>query len=273
MSNSLDSTLATLSLETAPIGVLIVHTKGDIIFFNKTFKTLFHINRPPESAHIDALPTTLRDAIKNQKEEITIHSKATDTKHFYKCWYNPSVDEKDHSIWFFLDVTKTTQVYQERDRLANELSKVSTRDPQTGLPNKSALMQGLEPLVSRSRRYNNPLSLIRLRINIKAEYIDQLENIMLLLSRFLRDQMRWADMVGRLTANEFLLVLPETGEQAANTLAHKITKKLSQLAVQKQDSIPSISIESGVSSWFKGDDMMRLIHNTEQNLIQNTKQS
>lgn len=270
MNDLLDSELATLSLELSPIGVLIINESGDISFSNKTFKTIFSIKNTPESIHSALFPEALKEAITSQKEEITMYSKVTDTKHSYKCWHNESVDSNGNSIKFFLDVTKITQVYQERDRLEDELSKVATRDPQTGLLNKMALMQCLEPLVSRSRRYNNPLSVIRLRIEEKTDETHNLEKLMLTLARFLRDKLRWADMVGRLTTSEFLLILPETEEQAAHDLARKLTKKLHLLSSQhKQSSTFDFSIRHGVSSWSKGDDTMRLINKTKQNLSQN----
>ncbi len=270
MNDLLDSTLATLSLELSPIGVLIINENGNISFSNETFKTIFSIKNTPESIHSALFPEALKDVITSQKKDITLYSEVTDSEHSYKCWHNESVDNKGHSINFFLDVTKTTQVYQERDRLADELSKVATRDPQTGLPNEIALMQCLDPLVSRSRRYNNPLSVIRLRIQEKTDESHNLEKLMLTLARFLRDKLRWADMVGRLTTREFLLILPETEEQAAHTLARKLTNKLHLLSSQhEKNSLHDFSIQYGVSSWSKGDDTMRLINKTKQHLSQN----
>ncbi|VAW85500.1 hypothetical protein MNBD_GAMMA16-1372 [hydrothermal vent metagenome] len=269
MNDLLDSTLATLSLELSPIGVLIINENGTISFSNKTFRTIFGIKNTPENIHSALFPATLKEVISSQKEEFTMYNKTTDTQHFYKCWHNESIDSNGNSIKYFLDVTKITQVYQERDRLENELSKVSTRDPQTGLPNKIALMQSLEPLVSRSRRYNNPLSLIRLYIQEKTDETHNLEKIMLTLAHFLKDKMRWADIVGRLTNHEFLLILPETEEQDAHTLARKLIEKINLLSTDhKHDPISYFSIKHGVSSWSKGDDTMRLINKTKRHLSQ-----
>jgi len=269
MSDLLDSTLATLSLELSPIGVLIVNENGAISFSNKTFRTIFGIKNTPDNIHSALFPETLKEVIKNQKKEITMYNEAADEQHFYKCWHNESVDSNGNSIKYFLDVTKITQVYQERDRLEDELSKVSTRDLKTGLPNKTALMQCLEPLVARSRRYNNPLSLIRLCIQEKTDKTHSLEKIMLTLAHFLKDKMRWADIIGRLTNNEFLLILPETEEQDACTLARKLTEKLHLLSEKEQDPTLYFSIKYGVSNWSKGDDMMGLVNKTKQHLSQN----
>ena len=141
---------------------------------------------------------------------------------------------KAGTIHYYLDTTDQQNALGDRDRLHEELAQHTTRDAVTGLPNRQALLQGLEPLVSRSRRYHNPLSVIRLRIDNLADIDTEFgkgnsETALTAVSQMLKDQMRWADLIGRFDNDEFLLVLPETAADAANYLLEKLRQRLSDL--------------------------------------------
>ncbi|MDX2463692.1 MAG: diguanylate cyclase, partial [Porticoccus sp.] len=92
-------------------------------------------------------------------------------------------------------------------------------------------------------------------------------------SQLLRDQMRWADLVGRLDSGQFVFVLPETDKEAAISLANKIASQLNALKVTVDDQL-SVEPQAcfGVASWEKGDDIRLLLERSNeatQTAIQN----
>ncbi len=80
------------------------------------------------------------------------------------------------------------------------------------------------------------------------------------ISHLLNDQLRWADIIGRLNETDFLLVLPETHADDANKVVENMKEKLGQLNIP--DVEPSdfeITAQFGVAEWRKGDDMGLLL--------------
>lgn len=165
----------------------------------------------------------------------------------------------------YLDVSEEESLRTERTQLAQQLEQHNTVDPISGLLNELAINRGLEPLISRSRRYQNPLSVVTMDvinlgdINTAAGQVAA-DKVILAVSQLLRDQMRWADLVGRLDAGQFVFVLPETDESAAIALAHKIATQLNTLNITIDDQL-TVQPQAcfGVAAWAKGDDTRLLL--------------
>lgn len=263
MEHSLDLATATTSLELAPFGALILSARGHLLFCNATTATLFHLtHNPAPGTARHALPEKLRSAL-DHKETFIELTHATQTQRL-KCWQHV-VPESNVEIFFFLDVTAQSTVYREKEALEHELARLTTRDPLTGLPNRNALLQGLEPLVSRSRRYNNPLSLIHLELKLPEE---SEQRVLAHVSQLLRDQIRWADLVGRWDKSTFLLILPETLEEAAKSLVDKLEVKLREISNRENsESFHGAAFSFGIASWNSGDDTARLLQRAAQSAL------
>jgi diguanylate cyclase (GGDEF)-like protein len=165
----------------------------------------------------------------------------------------------------YLDISEEESLRNDRNQLAQQLSQHNTVDPVSGLLNAQAIDKALEPLISRSRRYQNPLSVVTMDIT-NLEDITQstgqvaADKIVVAVSQLLRDQMRWADIVGRLNTGQFLFVLPETDREAAVALAKKLATQLNGFSVMVDDqtSVPAMAC-FGVAAWAKGDDARLLM--------------
>jgi hypothetical protein len=109
------------------------------------------------------------------------------------------------------------------------------------LTREGALLR-LEAEISRSRRYENPLSCLaaRLPVGTDGEAYGGLE-------RMLREQLRWVDVLARWSDTELLVVLPETHGRAASALVRK-------LAQQADHRFPALRVAWGRSTWRRGDD-------------------
>ncbi|VAW85903.1 hypothetical protein MNBD_GAMMA18-1139 [hydrothermal vent metagenome] len=99
-------------------------------------------------------------------------------------------------------------------------------DPLTGLATQWGISIALRTLLSVARRYEKPLSVGLVRIN----NLDQLphDQALLALSQCLKNELRWADLVGRNSDNSFVIVLPETDQRAADALQEKLSQTLIQ---------------------------------------------
>lgn len=179
---------------------------------------------------------------------------------------------------FYIDVSEEETLRSERTQLAQQLEEHNTVDAISGLLNDLAIQRGLEPLLSRSRRYQNPLAVVTMdiinfdEINTAAGQVG-IDKIIVAVSQLLRDQMRWADLVGRLDSGQFVFVLPETDKAAAVALANKLATQLNLLTVTVDDQL-SVQPQAcfGVSEWEKGDDS-RLLLERSNAAVQTAKQN
>ncbi len=169
------------------------------------------------------------------------------------------------------DVSETARLTIHAGDLQNQLDELSTVDPVSGLLNRRAMLQNLEPLVSRSRRYNNPLSVIAMDLltldAIKQQHGDEgVHHAIKQVSFMLKDTLRWADLVSRTEDNRFVFVLPETDKEAAVHLARKINANITELTISHENTTLPISACFGVSAWEKGNDSVLLLRHANQSL-------
>lgn len=168
-----------------------------------------------------------------------------------------------------LDVTDQHRLAEDNTRLLQQVEELRLTDELTGLPNKRAISQALDLHISRSRRYQNSLSAVLVHVGTQSDAgVQPLSNdpLILAVSRFLRDRLRWVDQVGRWDDNLFLAVLPETGPDDARKLLEKIHGEQDSLNVPEAfaDARPTLSF--GIGSWQKGDDLRTLLRSTLQDL-------
>jgi diguanylate cyclase (GGDEF)-like protein len=169
------------------------------------------------------------------------------------------------------DVTTTIGLNSKIEELQNQLNELSTVDPVSGLLNRRAMMLNLEPLVSRSRRYNNPLSIIAMDL-LNLDAVQQqhgqqaVHHVVKQVSFMLKDILRWADLVSHLDDNRFVFILPETEKQAAVQLAHKINTHIDDMNIDYENTPLQVRASFGVAAWEKGNDVVLLLRHANQSL-------
>ncbi|HGX91927.1 MAG TPA: diguanylate cyclase [Candidatus Tenderia sp.] len=252
-------------LAAAPIGILMFDADGKIQWYNDTLLKTLNLNAGQLDGQTAAtLPAELKGVLVEPPETIFLQKGAD--QRWLRCHRHTTAQGgKAH---FYQDISQEQRIAAERDKLSEELQMLTTRDGITGLPNRRALLQGLEPLVSRSRRYGNPLSVIKLAVELSghsAPSQPSRENAWLQVGQMLKDQMRWADIIGRYEDATFLLILPETPEEASRQLADKITSLLSEIKITDENGeTRTLKPYCGVTSWEKGDDSILLLKRAEE---------
>ena len=174
-----------------------------------------------------------------------------------------STEQQELTVCYYNDVSALIETEKQLLQLENTLSHKMSHDPVTGMLSHHSMFQTLSSEVSRSRRYNNPLSLILMNIHYHGDSEqsqEQQEQIRLMISQLLKDQMRWADIVGHLDGYDFVLLLPETVYESAEVLVNKLKDRLQSVAADK------IDISYGISQWQKGDDVRLFITRAADNI-------
>lgn len=177
-----------------------------------------------------------------------------------------------YTLQYCSDVTQLQGLIEDRESLRTKIAELNPVDVVTGMPNRRTLFQNLEQQASRSRRYGNALSVMILRLGNIADYIrqyggDNANEMLLLISQTLNDQMRWADMIGRLDKNDFLFILPETEEKATQELCNKLHETLARVKLPgAEESDFKLQFEFGMAQWRKGDDIDMLMQRAKDSL-------
>ena len=129
-------------------------------------------------------------------------------------------EEQGTSIGFFHDLT-------ERYNLEQQLHKLSITDELTGLYNQRHFYKVLARELNRAKRYNHELSLICFDLDNFKQINDQLghlegDRILKKVGSLLRKALRLSDVGVRYGGDEFMVILPDSGIEAAAKTAERI---------------------------------------------------
>ena len=170
-------------------------------------------------------------------------------------------DTPDTQARFYIDITDKLRLRHERDALQKELDEQNLYDSRiSSLLSRRGILISLAPLVARSRRYNHPLSIITLSVTSNAtEPGTTLRDITALL----RDQTRWADLVGLNDSEAFILVLQETTRDAALQLVEKLAARIEHINEGEGQQLAACY---GITECQSHDDASSLLERAEQAL-------
>jgi len=172
----------------------------------------------------------------------------------------------ESDVYLFHNCSDLVVIGNECRRLQGELSKAEDSGSVHGLINNDVIMQLLDGHISRSRRYLNPLSLLRISYKFSAEMEPQLvSRCIQRIAFFLKDQLRWADQVGMLNEHTFLIILPETNYESAASLLKKFNAEPHLSLFSSGEGRP-LSFSIGLVEWKKGDVATKMLNHIQQNV-------
>jgi hypothetical protein len=152
-----------------------------------------------------------------------------------------------------------------RRLLRGALPPGSACEPSLTTPGILARDVGLQRLaneISRSRRYDNPLSCLIGRAQSAPHHT--MPRLVDGLARLLKDQLRWVDVLVQWDAGSILAILPETGADAVTCLQHKLRASVVQ---QWPEAAAETLITWGSATWRRGDEALRLALRAEASAI------
>lgn len=239
-----------VALEKAPLGVLVLR-RGRIAWLNEWLLALIGQTK----AEWIARPLSETPLARWRDELVEITTDAG-PRWLKRCCIEPF---EEGEVLYFLDVTEQVALKETVSALRARLQNLETIDPVTGLKNRRAILKELDRQISRSRRYENPLAVIRLTVETNGELEHQRES-MRSISQTLKDKLRWADEVGMLEPGTFLVVLPETLLDDAKELAVKLLGDRAAFRFKDGEG----KVRYGVAAWHKGDDLRKLLRRVQQ---------
>lgn len=164
----------------------------------------------------------------------------------------------NHSL--YASLRRVEQLLAEKARLAadlatanEELQRLATQDPLTGLCNRRAFQQAMGRDLSRASRARKPLSVVILDIDHFKRVNDTHghaggDAVLKAVSAVLSGAVRQGDVVARWGGEEFALILPETPAEGARVLADRLRAAVEETVVVYDGVSIQISASFGVAS-------------------------
>ncbi len=130
---------------------------------------------------------------------------------------------------------------------------LAQEDPLTGLSNRRGLLQQLERIHAQAVREGTALSVFMLDIDHFKNVNDTLGHaagdlVLRRLAALLKEQCRVMDVGCRWGGEEFLVVAPHCGREAAVRVAEKVRLRVAQLSPQWLPNGESLTVSIGVAS-------------------------
>lgn len=148
----------------------------------------------------------------------------------------------------------------EHDQVRQELERQARMDFLTGLANRRYFVECAEYELTRSVRYQEPLSLFMLDVDLFKKVNDQYGHkagdlVLQHLAGLLQHALRGADIIGRIGGEEFAVLLPETDGPCAAEIAERLRQHIANSVVcfDKQHHL-SITVSLGVTTLCCQDD-------------------
>ena len=144
---------------------------------------------------------------------------------------------------FFVIVTLLTANLKALIENERRLSRI---DYLTGANNARALKEQITYELSRAKRYNHPITVAYIDLDDFKQVNDQFghsagDNLLKQVVDIMKANLRHSDVVARVGGDEFVLLLPETKENAAEQAIEKVQKALLH-GMEKEERAVTFSI-------------------------------
>jgi diguanylate cyclase (GGDEF)-like protein len=131
---------------------------------------------------------------------------------------------------------------------------MALRDTLTGLYNRRYFLQILDYELNRAKRYRQPLSLVFIDIDHFKEINDNFGHSMgdvflKHISEKLSSLFRTTDLLARYAGDEFVGVLPTTGQEGAMILARRVQDAMNRYQVMVRGRSLQVSVSIGVDTY------------------------
>jgi diguanylate cyclase (GGDEF)-like protein/PAS domain S-box-containing protein len=155
------------------------------------------------------------------------------------------------SVWRLTDASDDNQIVlqvqdiTERKRFEQELRHLADHDPLTGLVNRRRFTEDLDREVANGRRDSVATAVLVADVDHLKDFNDTYghaagDEVLAAVSRLLSERTRETDTVGRLSGDEFGVVLARSGERAAQAVADSLLEDMRQFEFPATDPQPVI---------------------------------
>ena len=139
-------------------------------------------------------------------------------------------------------------------QLTESLERMRNTDFLTGICTRRYFFERLSIELMRTKRYLKPISCLLVDIDhlgqINADYgISCGDQVLAHVARLLVETTRGTDIVGRYGGEEFIVALPETSREAAQTTAEKLRKRIEEHNLHFGGKEVTLTVSIGVASF------------------------
>lgn len=182
---------------------------------------------------------------------------------------NISLDKENTTYWSLFDCANRDKLYQELietkgllETQSQELLKMATIDPLTGLLNRRELDKRASIALSQTQRNNSPLAVLFIDIDYFKKVNDTHghsfgDDVLQHLGKILLSKRREHDIVARFGGEEFILVLPDADDKNALRVAEIIRSDIESSEINGVNITVSIGISINKSDKNKIDALIK----------------
>ena len=271
MGQQLNQDVAMFLFDHMPVGVLLVDQYNQVYWVNQVLQAYIGVATPRlVGCPVDGLNI---QCVEPSENLYTIKNYKDNSLRWLSNVATLPLTSQGQALTarYFIDVSESMQRQQA---LQDQLKGLAREDILTGFFNKKAILSILGSQISRSRRYQNPLSILLLGLcsatTLKGDSMPVDDSLIKSLSWYLKDQLRWVDLIGRLDERSFVMILPETSKISALRLQDKITQAFLELPMLGDSAnLICVNCGFGAAEWQKGDDANLLMDKAQRHLLEN----
>ena len=155
----------------------------------------------------------------------------------------------------WLTLEENRHLYGELQASFQEVSALASIDPITRLPNYRYLMERLAQEITRADRYETPVALIFIDIDLFKMVNDTYGHwagdiVLQHIAAALQSTARATDILGRYGGEEFVVLLPETALSEARTLAERMRRHIEEMRIPLESGeTVTLTISAGLSAY------------------------
>lgn len=132
-----------------------------------------------------------------------------------------------------------------------ELQRLATTDPLTGIANRRHFLSQANIEISRSLRGGHEMALVMIDLDRFKQINDTYghdvgDKALIATVETLQKSLRDSDVLGRFGGEEFAMYLPETGEEGAVLLANRLREKIAECVVPTPQGDLSFTCSMGI---------------------------
>ncbi|WP_445680179.1 diguanylate cyclase [Radicibacter daui] len=248
-------------LGSSPVGVLIEDLGGTVLFANERMAEMFRLPHADlVSGHIQRLLAEPLDA-EMLAELIAARGSYRDVELEYRLDGGESLIVLRSAVrtdyagkaaivsWLYdISPLKAAQA---------DLLHLATRDPLTGLANRSHFLARGGEALALATRYGRPLSVLLLDLDGFKLVNDTWghaagDAILQLTAQTCLSQLRTVDLLGRLGGEEFAVLLPETGLEGAMAVAERLRLRIAEARTSIAGAAVGVTTSIGVADLQSG---------------------
>lgn len=152
----------------------------------------------------------------------------------------------------------------ENARLFGEVHRLAITDELTGVNNRRSLFELGERELKRARRYGIALSVIMLDVDHFKKVNDKHghgagDKVLCAVAERCRNAIRDVDVVGRYGGEEFAVILPDTDQERARSVAERLRQTIVATPVTCGADVLTVSASLGIAALENDGDLMALL--------------